>query len=389
MDLIKGNYINICFAINDSYTNHCCILIKSILAKIKKKYSLRIYIFHNNLSEPNKSKILKTSNYCAHFIQVDSTSVSELPIPKYSHFCEVNYFRLLIPRFLPDIDKVIYLDSDIIVNTDISDLWEIELEENYLACVEDNISESDRIRELTPLDNDFKYYNSGVLLLNCRKFRAENIENKLFAFGKKYYNQIYIVDQDLLNAVVNKQILYINKNWNYQINLELQNNSNLDIFKLKIIHYTGKKKAFHVNVFNKYAWPYYSNMSLLDICISQLNLFLKQSIMTISQNIKFIRFIYNSAKLPKNATIAIFGRNNFSKKILNYLKIKKYSSLKVIEPEKRKEEKEFANCDLFYPYALTELNADFLINTTNNKNINEYIDNLLTEKNIILTKINL
>lgn len=392
MDTKKRDEINISFTINDSYIDHCCVVIKSILQNCSKEYKINFFILSEELSNKNKrkfSKIMNNNFSNVEFIKMEIEDFSNLPVTKYSHYCVVNYFRIKIPSLLPHIDKMIYLDSDILVNTDISKLWNIPLEENYLACIEDEISETKRIQKLVKAPEDYKYYNSGVLVLNCKQWRENNIEKKLFEFGKKFYNQIYLPDQDLLNIVINKNILYLDKAWNTQVNFTLESNPTLDLDKIKIIHYIGEKKAFHMPFYNKFAKLYYNYLPFYKVVISQYKILHKKIKNILCTHIKSGLFLNRLKKIDKQSRIVFFGRNGITKKILKSKKIKSYNIIAVLEPSKYEEEREFCGYELFYPYMISELKPDYLINTQNNQKINDYVDDLLQENKITCTRINL
>ena len=122
----------------------------------------------------------------------------------------VTYYRLLIPEILYQFEKVIYLDSDIIVLGDINKLFEMELGNKALGAVHEMNKKAMYVslmwgikpcRELgIPLKSH--YFNAGVLLLNLKKWRDENISKRIFDYFQKYEKYVYFHDQDGLNAVL-------------------------------------------------------------------------------------------------------------------------------------------------------------------------------------------
>lgn len=392
LEIKNKDKINISFAINNSYIDHCCATIKSILKNVSIKYQLNFFILSEKLSEKNKQILIKAANTNfskVQFIEINPEDFSTLPTHKYNYFKVVNYFRIKIPSLLPSIDKMIYLDSDLIVNSDISVLWEIQLGNNYLACAEDNVPETKRLQELIELPDDYIYYNSGVLVLNCKKWRDDNIEEKLFEFGKKFYDNIYIVDQDLLNLTINRDIIYFDKYWNYQVNFSLNTNPNIDLKNIKIIHYLGPLKAFHMPVFNKLSRIYYQHIKPLKIISIQYAI-LKEKIKKIFDSYKKEHLFFKNLKgIDKQSTIILIGKNNITKRIINSKKMKDYKILAIVDPLKQKEEVIFCGYNLFYPYVLEEFRPDYLINTYDDKNVKEYINDIRLQYDLKSTQIDL
>lgn len=133
------------------------------------------------------------------------------------------YVRLLIPDLLPvDVEKVLYLDSDIVVNDDIGELWDIDLSQKTLFAVRDRIAFVSapgglaNYRELG-IAPDAKYFNSGVLLMNLKRWRDRGISERVFSYLRTYRDFIQMGDQDGLNAVLFDDWGELEFRWNWQI----------------------------------------------------------------------------------------------------------------------------------------------------------------------------
>jgi lipopolysaccharide biosynthesis glycosyltransferase len=158
-------------------------LLLSILSNHKienNNYKINFFLI-GNLTNENKREFIslkKIQDFEIEFIGINEKQFKGLPIFKTYDSKIVslaNYYRLLIPELLPsEIEKVIYLDCDIILNKDISELWNINIK-NYLGgCVE--IGQS--------------YFNSGVMVLNLYEFRKFNFHHK----WKEYVEKIECYD---------------------------------------------------------------------------------------------------------------------------------------------------------------------------------------------------
>ena len=116
-------------------------------------------------------------------------------------------------------DKILYLDSDIIVLNDIGELWDYDINNYLIGAVEDKYSALMTFR--ADLEEDDIYINSGVLLMNLKKFREEKIENKIFEKLREENNEYS--DQDVLNNICKNKILYLPLKYNLMLTTEDSN----------------------------------------------------------------------------------------------------------------------------------------------------------------------
>jgi lipopolysaccharide biosynthesis glycosyltransferase len=107
------------------------------------------------------------------------------------------YYRLLLPDLLPDIEKVIYLDGDTVIINSLLPLWNVNLGKNYIAAVEDiGIKKSVKINLF---GSDNLYFNSGILLIDLRAFRCNNLTAQMLEFAMRHKDKITYHDQCVLN----------------------------------------------------------------------------------------------------------------------------------------------------------------------------------------------
>jgi len=123
----------------------------------------------------------------------------------------VSMLKFLLPELLKDIDSVLYLDGDTIVQEELEELFELDISDYYLAAVPD-IGAAAELSYRVGIDSD-KYFNSGVMLLNLRCMRDENISEKLLQYKKTGIN--FYQDQDAFNVVCKSKVKYLNKNYNF------------------------------------------------------------------------------------------------------------------------------------------------------------------------------
>ena len=150
-------------------------------------------------------------------------------------------------EILTQYDKVLYLDVDIIVDGNISELWNTNIEEYVVAAVREESVEANEERLGIPKNQ--KYFNAGVLLMNLKKIREEKFFEKIMNYLKKNYETILYSDQDVLNAVFYNTWLELDEKWNYHNYFVIRRNSKIELINLdtpRIIHYTGPIKPWEL-----------------------------------------------------------------------------------------------------------------------------------------------
>lgn len=208
------------------------------------------YILDGGIFEENKIKIQnlkeKYENFSIEFIKIDLEK--EFNDLEYENNCPhvtlSTYNRFLISKLKPEIDKLLYLDVDIIVKGDIELLFKINLSDKLLGAIPENFSNNDNAlnRNLSlSLKNTHKYFNAGVLLIDNKKWLEQNIMKKLFITDKKFKDKLKWADQDVLNIVFDSNYLELDEKFNWMTQKE--NNCN----EIIIRHFNTHKKPWQFN----------------------------------------------------------------------------------------------------------------------------------------------
>jgi lipopolysaccharide biosynthesis glycosyltransferase len=210
--------ISLVCAADNRYSMQLAVVLCSVLSNLPSSKKLNAYIIDGGISPENKHKISQT-------LSVNNCQISWLsPEKSFSHlradghFSIAAYYRLLIPELLPDLDKVIYLDSDLMVDADISNLWGIDISDHYLAAVEDQSLPN--IQSAIPQYKDFgfsgeeSYFNSGVLLMNLNLWRKERLAAKIIEFMENHPEHLQLCEQHAMNIILSNKWKSINPQWN-------------------------------------------------------------------------------------------------------------------------------------------------------------------------------
>lgn len=141
-------------------------------------------------------------------------------LPTRKRFSEAMYLRLLIPALLPRADRAIYLDCDVLVEADLAELAETDISDALLAAARDPVIPTVSSPEGLPnyhelgLAPDTPYFNSGVLLLNLKQWREENVTASVFEYVRRHADLVRWPDQDGLNAVAAGRWVELDPRWN-------------------------------------------------------------------------------------------------------------------------------------------------------------------------------
>lgn len=211
--------IPVVFATDENYLFYTVVAITSMAESADKDTFYQIYML---VSEElrNGHRLLtdlqgKYANIKINLLPVDGSEFQGVTINN-KHITKATFYRLLLSELLQE-DKCLYLDSDIIVTTDLQELYSTDIDDNYIAGVRDLwidlISEEDREKRRirTDIPSMDQYVNAGVLLLNLAKIRADHMEERFRSHMKKDY---LFEDQDIINVCCYDHIVHIPAKWN-------------------------------------------------------------------------------------------------------------------------------------------------------------------------------
>lgn len=262
--------IPVVFAADNNYVPMVATTICSMLENASERYQYDIVVLEQNISQDNKNKLQEFTAQYPHanvrFLNVSSI-VNEYELTtSNAHISVETYYRFLIQQVLPYYDKVLYLDSDLIIQGDISELFNTNLGDNLLAASHDidfmgnlNMNDKKRIdynKTILKMHDPYDYFQAGVLVLNTKAMRDfKPIESWLeIASNPEYiYN-----DQDVLNAQCEGRVTFLAYEWNvmhdcggrianvfsfapaneYEAYLASRNDQ-------RIIHYAGNEKPWN------------------------------------------------------------------------------------------------------------------------------------------------
>lgn len=253
--------IPIFFATDDNYVPFLGVAIKSLLQNASTKYFYNIHILTEGLLDENIEvlKKMKTQNseiFICNLANEISRVKDSMDATLRDYYTTSIFYRIFIARLFPQYDRAIYLDCDICVVDDISKMFFTQIGDNILGAIVDGIVSHtpvlhDYVKNAVGVDSD-KYFNSGVLLINLKKYRDCRIEERFISLMMKYNFQTIAPDQDYLNVLCKDRVFYFEEGWD-----KMSIDENLE-GQLHLIHYNMFKKPwlFEGVPYEKYFWEY-------------------------------------------------------------------------------------------------------------------------------------
>ncbi len=234
--------IPIFFSVDNAYAPFLATALKSAIDNSSKSRQYKAIVLHQELSENNRKRLssLATDNFKIEFTEMknelDGITDRMSNRLRCDYFTLTIYFRLFIPTMFPEYDKGIYIDSDVVLNSDIAELFDTDIGDNYIgACTDFSI------QDVPPLVHYIEnavgverteYINSGVLLMNLKKLREVKLDYHFLRLLNQYHFDCIAPDQDYINAMCNGNIYYLGEEWD-----TMPNDNKPPLKNPKLIHY--------------------------------------------------------------------------------------------------------------------------------------------------------
>lgn len=253
------NEIPIFFSTDDNYIPFLDIAIASLIENASKEYEYRIIVLNTGLEQENINIIMRNERpgFAIEFVDISSeVETIKSRFKNVYHFSVVTYYRLFIASLFPQYDKIVYLDCDLVVLGDVSELYHIDLGENILAAAPEqfvqNTEEFRRYADRALSVDPSSYVNAGVLVINLVEFRKNKIEEQFVALITAYDFDLLDPDQAYLNYLCRDKIHILPNGWNKEpMPLSCDGKKN-------IVHYALYKKPWQYDdvIDGEYFWQY-------------------------------------------------------------------------------------------------------------------------------------
>lgn len=238
------DFIHVCFALHDEYGNYSKYLGIAIMSLFEHTHSqICVHILcDDTISDINKKRFINLANQYGQMIFFYQISINDLCSLKQrvASLSIGTLFRLKMVETLPhDLNRIIYLDDDLLVNMDIRELWNIDLSDYILAACRDlGVLCSTKLPYpcVAGWVSRGKYFNAGVMVINLKKLRLRKRFSEECINFIKDNPKCFFVDQDVFNVFFKGQVYYLPKNYNL-LSLTIRKEIDSEIYG--ICHFAG------------------------------------------------------------------------------------------------------------------------------------------------------
>lgn len=215
----RNTRIDVVFAIDDGYTDPLIVTAYSLIKNNTTFQTICVHVIHSGVSSAHRRKIKTLESYSG--VSVDFTEVDERQFSHYpsniKHISPIAYARFLTANLYPHLDKVLYLDSDILVRGDLGALWG---EGTHGKCLAGShkayiTKQFPGYKQSIGLAANSTYINSGVMLMNLARIRQLGKTAQLLKNANELKDIVRIQDQDIINITFKGEIARFDKRYNY------------------------------------------------------------------------------------------------------------------------------------------------------------------------------
>ncbi len=214
-----SDWRHIACAADTAYVPHAAAMLHSVLSTQEHASLYCVHFLHGpqfaDLDRARLKALVERFGSAIKFHLIPDEWVAELP--DMGRISRVMWYRIFLPELVPEAQRLLYLDCDVIAMDGLDALWTLDLSNHYVAAVS-NVFEQGygpRIQSLG-LKDASNYFNSGVLLLNMSLWRAETCTRKILSFVEERAGELIWPDQDALNSLFAGRWLALHPRWNCQ-----------------------------------------------------------------------------------------------------------------------------------------------------------------------------
>ena len=270
----KNTSVPIFFACDDSFVKYAIVSIRSLIDNASKNRLYKVYILNAGVSNEmvEKTNELNCDNVKISFVDVKDylNRISDkLPIRDY--YTKTTYYRMFIANMFPQYKKALYIDSDVIIKGDVGEMYDIDLGDNLVGAVKEQVMIQEPIfgdyaEKVTGVNRN-EFFNAGVLSINCKAFRKENVLKKFIEL-LGVYTFVVTQDEDYLNVICKGRVCWLDAGWNTEVFGDIIPKED----EIKIIHYimTNKPWRYVDCKFGDVFWEYAKKCNVYEMIKTDL-----------------------------------------------------------------------------------------------------------------------
>ena len=237
------------------------VTVKSLIDTAKADTAYDIFVYHPDIdkkTEQEFQKMLEGTRHSITFEYISKDRFKNAPINQGGSWTEIVYYRLLIPELLPQYDKVIYADTDVLFKGDLSEVYNLDISEYECAAVAMEHNDENMIcHKYFPENKNELTYISSFIIFNSKKMREENFVQRVFDVIETFNTRLKFFDLDTLNIACDKiynlpyrygvfQSLFYHDDWSDSGEYKFLKNIYADEYlknevqNVVMLHYAGK-----------------------------------------------------------------------------------------------------------------------------------------------------
>lgn len=250
---VQRTPFNILITVDRNYLPYFNIMLYSLLQSNPEEI-VEVYLLHNSLDdkmmEPTQ-RILGSRGHI-HLLKIEEIGLDDAPTT--DRYPKEIYYRIFAAKYLPNtLERILYLDPDLIVNGSLRELYDMPMETAFFAAASHIGNVLHFINEVRlNMDEEMPYINSGVMLINLQQLRKEQTYSEVFAYINDYKARLILPDQDIISGLYGNRIIPLDP-YRYNMTERLfmfhkQGEDKVDIDFIRknsvIIHYCGRNKPW-------------------------------------------------------------------------------------------------------------------------------------------------
>ena len=207
-----------CAAEGATYVAHSAAMLHSLLAVERELgHDVHVHYMHgpdiSTAMERRLAGMVEREGGRISFLPIPDEDIAGLPTKGFTR--KATWYRIFLPELLPDVDRILYLDADLIVLDSIAPLWELDLDGSWVGAVT-NVFQHNHLHRPAGLGlaGPEVYFNAGVLLMNLAEMRRDGRTRALLDYGVSNAERLEWRDQDALNVVLGERRLPLHPRWN-------------------------------------------------------------------------------------------------------------------------------------------------------------------------------
>ena len=260
--------MDLLLTLDENYLLPCRVMLESLFANDTGEDTVTVYLLHSAIPA---EKLKALADFCSGLgavlkpIAVGTDLFANAPTSK--RYPKEMYYRLLSPLILPrELERVLYLDPDMLIINSLRPLWELDLQgRTFAAASHTGLTEMANEINQVRLDTEHEYFNSGVMLMDLTSARESVTAEDVFRCVREHEKELILPDQDVFNMLYGKVTLPVEDAlWNYDVRnyskYLIRSGGKYDLNWVMghtaVLHFCGKNKPWHEDYKNPFGMLY-------------------------------------------------------------------------------------------------------------------------------------